>query len=352
MSNPTVSVIMPVYGVEDYVGAAIESIQNQTFTDWELYAVDDGSKDNSGKVIDEYAAKDSRVKVIHKENGGAPSARNCAIDKASGKYFYFMDADDWAEPTMLADMVALAEQTNAQEVIAGYYIDTYYSDTQKFTQIQAVDSVTYPSRQAFREDSYRLFDENLLYTPWNKLFLADYIRDNKLYFPNTFWDDFPFNLSVIRDIERVTVTKTPYYHFIRKREESETARYRSDMFEKREEEDGWMRELYQYWHIDSAAVKEFVDRRYIERLVGCVENVTNPSCTLSRREKKQEIRKMIHSRRAQEAVKTARPHSTYMKIMLIPIKIKSTALTFLEGQVISKVKSGNTELFARLKAHR
>lgn len=352
MSNPTVSVIMPVYGVEDYVGAAIESIQNQTFTDWELYAVDDGSKDNSGKVIDEYAAKDSRVKVIHKENGGAPSARNCAIDRASGKYFYFMDADDWAEPTMLADMVALAEQTNAQEVIAGYYIDTYYSDTQKFTQIQAVNSVTYPSRQAFREDSYRLFDENLLYTPWNKLFLADYIRDNKLYFPNTFWDDFPFNLSVIRDIERVTVTKTPYYHFIRKREESETARYRSDMFEKREEEDGWMRELYQYWQIDSAAVKEFVDRRYIERLVGCVENVTNPSCTLSRREKKQEIRKMIHSRRAQEAVKTARPHSTYMKIMLIPIKIKSTDLTFLEGQVISKVKSGNTKLFARLKAHR
>lgn len=352
MPNPTVSVIMPVYGVENYVGAAIESIQNQTFRDWELYAVDDGSKDNSGKVIDEYAAKDSRIKVIHKENGGAPSARNCAIDKASGKYFYFMDADDWAEPTMLSDMVDLAEKTNAQEVIAGYYIDTYYSDTQKYTQVQAVDSVVYPSQQAFREDSYRLFDENLLYTPWNKLFLADYIREHKLYFPNTFWDDFPFNLSVIRDIERVTVTKTPYYHFIRKREESETAKYRSDMFEKREEEDGWMRELYQYWHIGSAASKEFVDRRYIERLVGCVENVTNPACTLSAREKKKEIHRMITSKRAQDAVAIARPRSTYMKIMLIPIKMRSTNLTFLEGKVISAVKSGNTELFAKLKAHR
>ena len=109
MKPVTVSVIMPVYGVEDYVGAAIESIQNQTFTDWEMFAVDDGTKDRSGEICDDYAAKDSRIHVIHKENGGAPSARNVAIDQANGKYFYFMDSDDIAEPTMLADMVAAAE---------------------------------------------------------------------------------------------------------------------------------------------------------------------------------------------------------------------------------------------------
>ena len=75
MANVTVSVIMPVYGVEDYVGGAIESIQAQTLTDWELFCVDDGSKDRSGEVCDSYAAKDPRIHVIHKENGGAPSAR-------------------------------------------------------------------------------------------------------------------------------------------------------------------------------------------------------------------------------------------------------------------------------------
>lgn len=97
MNNVKVSVIMPVYNVENYVGRAIESIQNQTLTDWEFFAVDDGTPDNSGKICDEYAAKDPRIKVIHKENGGAPSARNVAIDKAVGKYMYFMDSDDWAE---------------------------------------------------------------------------------------------------------------------------------------------------------------------------------------------------------------------------------------------------------------
>ncbi|MBQ4460082.1 MAG: glycosyltransferase family 2 protein [Clostridia bacterium] len=352
MANVTVSVIMPVYGVEDYVGGAIESIQAQTLTDWELFCVDDGSKDRSGEVCDSYAAKDPRIHVIHKENGGAPSARNVAIDQAEGKYLYFCDADDWAEKTMLADMVRIAEENGSQLVVAGFYIDTFYSDTEKFTQSQEVPSRVFATQREFREHAHELFDQNLLYTPWNKLFLASYIKDNKLYFPQTFWDDFPFNLSVVRDIEKVAVTSEKYYHFIRKREESETARYRSDMYEKREEEDGWMKDLYAYWNVSSPESKEFLDRRYIERLVGCVENLTNKNCDLSRRAKLKEIRQYITTPRAKEAVKNAQPRSGYMKVMLIPFKLRSTLLTYLESNVISYVKSGNTKLFATLKAHR
>lgn len=352
MANVTVSVIMPVYGVEDYVGGAIESIQAQTLTDWELFCVDDGSKDRSGEVCDSYAAKDPRIHVIQKENGGAPSARNVAIDQAEGRYLYFCDADDWAEKTMLEDMVRIAEENGSQLVVAGFYIDTYYSDTEKFTQSQEVPSRVFATQREFREHAHELFDQNLLYTPWNKLFLASYIKDNKLYFPQTFWDDFPFNLSVVRDIEKVAVTSEKYYHFIRKREESETARYRSDMYEKREEEDGWMKDLYAYWNVSSPESKEFLDRRYIERLVGCVENLTNKNCDLPRRAKLKEIRQYITTPRAKEAVANAQPRSSYMKVMLIPFKLRSTLLTYLESNVISYVKSGNTKLFATLKARR
>ena len=197
-------------------------------------------------------------------------------------------------------------------------------------------SRVFATQREFREHAHELFDQNLLYTPWNKLFLASYIKDNKLYFPQTFWDDFPFNLSVVRDIEKVAVTSEKYYHFIRKREESETARYRSDMYEKREEEDGWMKDLYAYWNVSSPESQEFLDRRYIERLVGCVENLTNKNCDLPRRAK----------------LKDAQPRSSYMKVMLIPFKLRSTLLTYLESNVISYVKSGNTKLFATLKARR
>ncbi len=349
---PKVSVIMPVYGVENYVAKAIESIQNQTFTDFEFLIVDDGTKDRSGIICDEYAAKDARLKVIHKENGGAPSARNAAMKIATGDYYYFLDSDDWAEPTMLQDMVTLAEETNAQLVVAGFYIDTYYSDTEYYTQIQQVDSVVYESQQAFREDAYRLFDKNLLYTPWNKLYDAAYLRQHDIHFTDTFWDDFPFNLAVVRDVQRVAVTKTPYYHFMRARAESETAKYRADMYAKREEEHGWMRDLFAHWGVDTPQTQEFIARRYIERIIGCIENVANPACTLSAKEKVREIGKMIADEKVRTLLKVMQPRSAYMKVMLLPVRMNSAWLTYLEGAFISAVRRKNVKTFAKLKAER
>ena len=209
--RPAVSIIMPVYKVEDCVGAAIQSISSQTFADWELFAVDDGSPDASGDICEEYARKDPRIHVIHKENGGAPSARNEAIPLARGKYFYFMDSDDLAEDDMLEKMVQAMEKTGAQLLLCGYYIDTYHSETEYMTQ-EISDKTAEYDRDEFRKNAYRLFDKNMLYTPWNKLYLADYIREKGILFPDTLWDDFPFNLSVIRDVEKVCVLEEKFYH--------------------------------------------------------------------------------------------------------------------------------------------
>lgn len=85
----------------------------------------------------------------------------------------------------------------------------------------------------FREEAYRYFDRNMLYTPWNKLYRMDVIRQYGLYFPKTLWDDFPFNLSYLDHVENVVFSTNAYYHFIRARAESETAAYRADMYEKR-----------------------------------------------------------------------------------------------------------------------
>ena len=210
-----VSIIMPVYKVEEYVAKAIESIQAQTLKEWEFLIVDDGTPDRSGEICDEYAAKDPRIQVIHKENGGAPSARNMAIEQAKGEYMYFLDSDDWAEPTMLEDMYNLARRDNAQLVVAGFYIDTYIGNGEFMTDDYVVEDAVYPDKESFRKHAYKLFDKNLLYTPWNKLYESKYILSNNLRFPTTFWDDFPFNISIVRNVERVTVTSKQYYHFLR-----------------------------------------------------------------------------------------------------------------------------------------
>ena len=133
-ANPVVSIIMPVYNAEATVGRMVESILNQTFTDWELIAVDDGSTDRSGAILDGYAARDERVRVLHKSNGGVAAARQDGVDHASGIYTIHADSDDWVEPQMLADMVARAMDTGADIVIVDYYVASHDCASQRICQ--------------------------------------------------------------------------------------------------------------------------------------------------------------------------------------------------------------------------
>lgn len=107
---PKVSIIVPVYKVEKYIRRCLDSIVSQTFTDWECLLIDDGSPDNSGKICDEYAEKDTRFIVFHKENGGVSSARNYALDNAHGEYVMFVDSDDWIEKDCLVVCVMEADE--------------------------------------------------------------------------------------------------------------------------------------------------------------------------------------------------------------------------------------------------
>ena len=113
-SNPKISVIVPVYKVEKYLDKCVESIVNQTYKNLEIILVDDGSPDNCPAMCDAWAEKDERIKVIHKENGGVSSARNAALEVATGDYIGFVDSDDWIEPDMYEYLVSLILDNDAQ----------------------------------------------------------------------------------------------------------------------------------------------------------------------------------------------------------------------------------------------
>lgn len=116
-----ISVIVPVYNAESYLAKCVQSILDQTYTNLEVILVNDGSSDGSGAICDEYAAKDSRVRVIHKENGGQSSARNMALDIFSGQYVTFVDSDDWIETDAYEHMLNLMLQHDVKLVSAGRY---------------------------------------------------------------------------------------------------------------------------------------------------------------------------------------------------------------------------------------
>ena len=120
MNSPKVSIIVPIYKAEKYIKRCIDSILAQTFTDWELLLIDDGSPDRSGNICDEYARSDNRVRVFHKENGGVSSARQRGIDEAKGEYTIHVDPDDWVEPEMLRELYDKAMECDADMVICDY----------------------------------------------------------------------------------------------------------------------------------------------------------------------------------------------------------------------------------------
>ena len=119
--NPLISVIVPVYNVAAWLPRCVDSVLTQTYQNLEILLIDDGSTDASGEICDAYAEKDPRIRVIHKKNGGLSSARNAGLDVSNGQYLGFVDSDDWIEPEMYAEMLALMERNEAQLVCAGRY---------------------------------------------------------------------------------------------------------------------------------------------------------------------------------------------------------------------------------------
>jgi len=129
MTNPFISVIIPVYKVELYLRKCVDSVLAQTYTNLEIILIDDGSPDNCGKICDEYAEKDKRIRTIHKENGGLSSARNAALDIMKGEYVVFVDSDDWVLPRYIENMYENLISYNADLSISGVFI--YYEHNGK-----------------------------------------------------------------------------------------------------------------------------------------------------------------------------------------------------------------------------
>lgn len=176
-TDPKISVIVPVYNVEKYLRRCIDSILAQTFTDFELLLIDDGSKDKSGEICDEYAQKDSRVRVFHKENGGVSSARNVGLDNAKGEWIAFVDSDDWLSAEYLYCFYSIIYVKDRVDLIIQSPIYMYQNGTIKTKKI--------PNRVYDGENMLKNFinDGNLdLTEPHSKLFRLKLIQEEKIRF--------------------------------------------------------------------------------------------------------------------------------------------------------------------------
>lgn len=167
-----------MYKVEQYLSRCINSILAQTFTDFELLLIDDGSPDKSGEICDEYALKDSRIRVFHKENGGVSSARNLGLDNANGEWITFIDSDDWVQDTYLSEL--------HDEIIVD--CDIIVGGYQQFGEEQKVVRYSRHIYDVLDEEYINLinnspfFNRCIFYCPWGKLFKLKIIKENGILF--------------------------------------------------------------------------------------------------------------------------------------------------------------------------
>ena len=202
-----ISVIVRVYKVEPYLRRCVDSILSQTYQDLDVILVDDGSPDACGMICDEYAAADSRVRVIHKQNGGLSSSRNAGMRIAKGEYIAFVDSDDWIEPDMYETMIYAAREKNADMVSIGHYID--------FTDHTDLSGT--PDALIYGEDILTEFIKGTFggCLAWNKLYKKEFFDDVE--FPDgQNFEDFATIYKVTFNMNCAVSLSQPKYHYIQR----------------------------------------------------------------------------------------------------------------------------------------
>ena len=211
--EPTVSIIVPVYNAENTIPRCIESILNQEYSDFELLLVNDGSTDGSGAVCDAYAARDARVRVIHKENTGVSDTRNTALDQARGTYLQFLDSDDWITPDATSSLVRAAESAQCDLVVS----DFYRVVGERFSQKGDIDDDGVMTREEYAAHMMENPADFYYGVLWNKLYRRSIVEAHHLRMdPEISWcEDFMFNLEYIRYAETFRALQVPIYYYVK-----------------------------------------------------------------------------------------------------------------------------------------
>ncbi len=208
-----ISVIVPVYNVERYISQAIESVIRQTYNNWELLLIDDGSTDESGQIIDKYSSNDSRIKSLHQTNKGASAARNLGIEHASGKFFFFLDSDDYLPSDALMHLISHQKKADADMVIGDFEL--------------GVNGKIYPYKHPACYNKVQFINDFLAsfwVIIWGSLVKASIFVKNNIRFPEgvIYSEDFYTILLVLLSSGRIINCRHTVYHYNRDNELSVT----------------------------------------------------------------------------------------------------------------------------------
>lgn len=310
--QPLISVIIPVYNVEQYLPQCLDSVIHQTYPNLEIICVNDGSKDSSREILEHYADKDSRIIVIDQENQGLSGARNTGLLQTTGKYVMFVDSDDWIELETCEEAVMAAEK-HCADLILWSYIREYGNESK--VKYMFWDDETVLEKAEVRSQLHRrlcglLGEElrhpdyaNALETAWGKLYLAERIVNNHVEFIDTKkigTEDALFNLYALGYIERAVYLRKCFNHYRKISKGSLTKTYNEQLFERWQRLFDYMDQYIQDNHL-SVEYKDALNNRIALSLLGLGLNIAGSDYTTSK--KIQMLKEILSNGRYRDAYK-------------------------------------------------
>lgn len=328
--NPLVSIVVPVYNAEKHLKKAIESVLHQTYSEFELLLVNDGSKDNSLEICNKYAIYDNRIKVITQENKGAGAARNTGIKNAKGKYLMFMDSDDFYESEIVEELVAKIEETKKDIAICAYRIVSDKGES--ITKIGLTESLS--GNSMFQQIEY-LAKKRLLNLLWNKIFRLDIIRKHSILIDESLivGEDLRFVLQYFDKCTSIAFVDKPLYNYITLNSYI-TQKYREKDFECRSKNITYYMDFCQRHNI-----KLNLYFQYIKLMYSTCMQMEHESCHLTLKEKKEELRKIIIMPEMKVALKKAIVDDLYSTILLFVAKSKNVNLIMAFSRIILLIRN-------------
>ena len=209
--NPEISIIVPVYNTEQYISRCIESILNQTFKDFELILIDDGSQDRSGEICDEYAKEDNRIRVFHNNNQGVSATRNYGINISKGKYLMFCDSDDWVADTWCEELYNTISAYPNSWITCNFFQVDNESKKQRVIKNNLNEINTLE-----KDDFYIVFKSGMSIYSWNKIFDKEKINRFQIRFnENTsLGEDVEFGIDYLKISENIIILNRNLYYYL------------------------------------------------------------------------------------------------------------------------------------------
>lgn len=289
MEQKVISVIIPVYNAEKFIGETISSILNQNYTKIELIIIDDGSTDGSEKKILDFHDKDSRLVYIKQTNQGPSAARNNGLNKASGDLILFVDADDSLKENAIQNMV---NESNGSDLLIFGYENINEEKSEKNQVVLPSIKGTYfltNCLQSFGE----LLEKNVLHYIWHKLYTKESVKGVRFDETVKVGEDLLFNIEVLRNVSQLTFTDSVYYNHIWYNQDSITRKYHENLFYYRSKQFHSAKRFLEYHHEYTDSNKIKVKKYFLKKYIACFINMESPEASLSRNDKRKKIKMII-----------------------------------------------------------